>query len=436
MEEKIELLKSILKELHRGASVDELKERFREVLSKVSPIEIPFIEQQLIREGVRVEDILKLCDLHVALFREALESRELSGVSEGHPVDLLVRENEWLMKQAEILGLYASQLMNTDDLGQALNILKTMTRITGELRKVKIHYRKVQMLIFPYLEKRGVSAIPRVLWGREDQVIVKLRKFYEKAVKAIENRTLELAREAGKIAMEISKEIGELIFRENKILYPTVYALFDESEWATIYYESNKIGWLIDTSSFKWKPSVEPKYPYMIKPIVTPEQLAKLPVEVKNILEKSGITPDTYEIKKENDIVLETGFIDKEELEGLLRALPVEITFANKDHRVRMFSESMFHKGFLRTKTIIGRKLEYCHPPRLEPLVKKVAREILSGEKPYRVFWTKVGDRTIRVLIAPVKNRDGEIIGVVELVEDMTDIINNVEEIKKSIMVL
>jgi len=74
LRDKVEIVKSILGELHRGASVDELKEKFREVLSTVSPFEIPLIEQQLISECVEVEEILKLCDLHVALFRETPRS--------------------------------------------------------------------------------------------------------------------------------------------------------------------------------------------------------------------------------------------------------------------------------------------------------------------------------------------------------------------------
>jgi len=172
----------------------------------------------------------------------------------------------------------------------------------------------------------------------------------------------------------------------------------------------------------------------MIKPEVSREQLAKLPIAAA--VKPESITPDHYEVSREGDLVLETGFLTPEEVEGLFRALPLEITYGNRDLRVRFYSASDLAHGFVRTKTIIGRRVPFCHPPRLEKLVEKVSLEVLNGQVPYRVFWTKQGDRIIRVLIAPVKNRSGEIIGVVEVVEDLTDVIENVEEIKKSILVL
>jgi len=432
--DKIELIKSILKELHRGVSVEELKAKFKQVLSMISPLEIPFIEQQLVREGVKVEEILKLCDLHVALFREALEQVELRGVPRGHPIDLLVRENEWILKNAEALGLYAARLVNTSSFEEARILLENTLNLANALRKIRLHYRKVQMLIFPYLERRGIVAVPRVLWGREDQVIVKLRSFFEKASRAIQENSLELAREAGKIASEIASEIAELVFRENKILYPTILSLLTEGEWSAIAMEADRIGWIIDVDTRDWKPSAQPVFPYMIKPEISREQLAKLPIA--HAVKPESITPDHYEVFKEGDLELDTGFLTPEEIEGLFKALPLEITYANRDLRVRFYSASDLSHGFVRTKTIVGRRVVYCHPPRLEKLVEKVALEVLNGQAPYRVFWTKQGDRIIRVLIAPVKNRSGEIIGVVEIVEDLTDVVENPEEIKKNILVL
>ncbi|MGC8953156.1 MAG: DUF438 domain-containing protein [Desulfurococcus sp.] len=103
-------MKNLIKQLHQGVDVKELKEKYRYELSQVLPIEIPFIEQELLKEGFRVDDILKLCDLHVELFREVLASRELKDVPRGHPLDLLIRENQEILKWSEALGLYASLL--------------------------------------------------------------------------------------------------------------------------------------------------------------------------------------------------------------------------------------------------------------------------------------------------------------------------------------
>jgi len=39
-------------------------------------------------------------------------------------------------------------------------------------------------------------------------------------------------------------------------------------------------------------------------------------------------------------------------------------------------------------------------------------------------------------LIVPVKSRDGRLLGTLEIVEDLTEIINNPDEVKKKIVVL
>ncbi|MEM0043030.1 MAG: PAS domain-containing protein, partial [Thermofilaceae archaeon] len=169
---------------------------------------------------------------------------------------------------------------------------------------------------------------------------------------------------------------------------------------------------------------------------ISPEQVEKLPQEFRIMALSQGLQPDTYEIRSEGDLDLGTGFLSPEEVKALFRALPIEITYANKDDRIRFFTESVFHQRFVRARTIIGRRLEYCHPPRLEGAVRKVVDEIKMGKADYREFWTRIGDRIVRVLIVGVKNEEGELLGTVEIVEDFTDVINNPEEIRKKIIVL
>jgi len=436
LENKKEILKELLKAIHRGVSPSELKAKFREVLASISPVEIPFIEQELVKEGVSISDILKLCDLHVELFREFLATRELAGVPRGHPIELLMKENEWILRQAEALGVYAQALLNTSSLNALKQYMEPIRQILKELRKIRLHYRKLQMLIFPYLERRGITAVPRVLWGREDQVIVKLRQIsidLEKLVEVVDQNTvLEIASRL----VELSREIADIVFRENKILYPAVYTLFSEGEWAAIVEIADEMGYIVETGEREWKPSVKPVYPYELEVTITREQLEKLSPEFRAAVERSGVQPDTYRVRRNGDIEFETGFLTPEEIEGIFRALPLELTYADMNDRVRFFSESEIAGGFVRTKTILGRRIPFCHPPRLENYVMINVEAIKKGQFKYREFWTRLGDRIIRVIIAPVKNREGRLLGVLEIVEDLTEVVNNPEEIKKKIVVL
>ncbi|MCX8169640.1 MAG: DUF438 domain-containing protein [Candidatus Methanomethyliaceae archaeon] len=172
-EGKIEALKNILKELHKGVPIEELMRKFKDVLEGISPLEIPFVEQKLIKEGISISEILKLCDLHVELLRDFLKLNSLKDVPKGHPLYLLSKENEQLSKLAETLNIYAKALVSSEE---ATIHLKAIDDIVSELKRFRLHYRKIQMLIFPYLERRGIIAVPRVLWGKEDQTMVKLKK--------------------------------------------------------------------------------------------------------------------------------------------------------------------------------------------------------------------------------------------------------------------
>jgi len=429
IERKVELVKSLLKAIHEGAKPEELSARFREVLSEVSPAEVVLVEQQLVREGIPIGDILKLCDLHVQLFREYLASRELSGIPRGHPLDLLLRENEVILKLSEVLGLYAQSVLGLPRVES--ETFEQLRKVLRDLRSIRLHYRKIQMLIFPYLERRGIVAVPRVLWGREDQVLVKIREAIQLAEKATDN---ESAREVARRALEISREVAELVFRENKVLFPAVWALFSEGEWAAIAEIAKEFGYLVPVD-VEWVPSARPVMPYELVPEVDMKGLEKLPQEFKQ-LALAKLEPDTYSIRKEGDVELSTGFLKPEEFETIVNSLPLEITYADENDRVRFYSRSKLVKGFARSKTILGRRLLFCHPPRLEAMVRNVVERLKKGEVEYREYWTKQGDRILRVLVAPVRGRDGRYLGTLEVVEDLTEVVRNPEEVLRKVLVL
>ncbi|MEM1573841.1 MAG: DUF438 domain-containing protein [Candidatus Methanomethylicaceae archaeon] len=423
-----EVLKNILKELHKGVPIEDLKNKLKEVLSEIPPFEIPLIEQELIKEGIDISEIIKLCDLHVELLRDLLKPKELKEVPKGHPLDLLSRENEQLSKITEILNIYASALSKAKSSEEIENYLKLINNIVNELRKFRNHYRKIQMLIFPYLERRGIITVPRVLWNKEDQAILKIRNLSNLIENAISNYD-KYINEIVEKSFELSKELQDLIFREERILFPSLWILLSEGEWIAIHGIAKEMGYLVNIDE-EWKSEAKPLLPYEIIGTITPEQMNKLPEQFI-----SSLIPDTYEIKSK-DFEFNNGFLNKEEIEAIFNHLPIEITYADSNNRVTFFSQSIFRKGFVRTKTILGRKFEFCHPPRLEKFVSSVVNELISGKSDFKEYWTKLGDRIIRVMVIAVRNNNGEHLGILEIVEDLTEIINNSEEVKKKIIIL
>ncbi|MEM0493691.1 MAG: DUF438 domain-containing protein [Thermofilum sp.] len=428
--QKIELVKSLLRRLHEGANVEELKREFRQVLSTVQPWEIPLIEQQLVKEGVPISEILKLCDLHVDLFREYLAGRELREVPEGHPLDLLLKENELLLKLSEQLSVVAGALQSARD-EELKPLFEQMKALLRGLRGIRTHYRKVQMLIFPYLERRGIVAIPRVLWGREDGVIVKLRVLLKKVEGELSPSEVRMVAEE---ALKLAREVSELVFRENKILYPAVFTLFGEGEWAAIAEEAEKIGYLVKPER-KWEPGAEPLLPYQVDPQISGEAVERLPPEFRETA-LLRLEPDVYQLKREGDLDLRTGFLTPGEVKGIFEALPIEVTFADASDRVRFYCDGRLPSVFVRTRTILGRRLLFCHPPRLERLVNETVEALKRGEADYREFWTRIGDRVVRVFISAVRDEGGNYLGAVEVVEDFTEVLKNPEEVLKKVVVL
>lgn len=67
------VLKEIIMELHEGKTVDQVKERFDRLIQGVSASEISQMEQNLIMEGLPVEEVQRLCDVHAAVFKGSIE---------------------------------------------------------------------------------------------------------------------------------------------------------------------------------------------------------------------------------------------------------------------------------------------------------------------------------------------------------------------------
>jgi len=429
--EVVEILKEALEEINRGASIDELRKKYGEVLSRISPVEVVLAEQSLLESGTPLSEILRFCDFHVELVKDYLSGVRVEDLPEGHPLKLLVRENEEILKLAEATLALALNASREQGQGRRESMLSQLAATLGRLRRaLRQHYRKNQMLLFPYLERAGIEAPPRVLWSREDNVIRKLWMLEDE----LRSKGLEVLASLSEELKGITREVSELIIRENKILYPTMKAILGEGEWSAVHREAERIGYIVEPV-VKWTPQAPPVYPYEWVAKLTKESIEELPPEIRGFAEAA--TPDNYTVYREGDIVTDTGFLTCEELEGIFRGLPLEVTFADANDRVRFFSESSISGGFPRTKTILSRKLLFCHPPRLEKYVQLNVELLKKNKERYREFWTRLGDRILRVLVVGVRDKDGNYLGTLEVVEDFTDILRNAQEIvERKVVVL
>jgi len=124
---------------------------------------------------------------------------------------------------------------------------------------------------------------------------------------------------------------------------------------------------------------------------------------------------------KKRLLQFDTGTLSEDEIEAVFDTLPIDVTFVDKEDTVRYFSKSK-DRIFVRTKAVIGRKVQHCHPQKSVHVVNEIVESFKSGKKNVAEFWIQKGDRLVYIRYFPVRNKDGKYMGTVEVTQDITDI--------------
>jgi DUF438 domain-containing protein len=385
------VLKELISELHKGKTVEEIKPRFEELIQGVSVKEISEMEQALIREGTAVEEIQKLCDVHAALFKGSIEEihrQEDPGKKQGHPVQILKAENreiEELLKKTKT----DAESFNKDDSEENR---QTLLEDINRLWEIDKHYSRKENLIFPYMEKYGITAPPKVMWGVDDEIRTGIR-----TVKMLLSKNMPNKGEILEKVTETLSKIQEMIFKEENILIPMVLDTLTEDEWLKIAEESEEIGYTLIAPPQKWQPV----------------QAGRREEDIP----RKEQYPD-------NDVInFDAGMMTTEEVNAMLNTLPVDITFVDKDGLVKYFTQGK-ERIFARPKTIIGREVQNCHPPASVHVVETIVKDLQTGKKDHEDFWLKMGDKYVYIRYFAVRNREGKYLGIMEVSQDIQPIQN------------
>ena len=124
---------------------------------------------------------------------------------------------------------------------------------------------------------------------------------------------------------------------------------------------------------------------------------------------------------KKRMLQFETGSLSKEEVEAVLDSLPVDISFIDKEDRVKYFNKAE-GRIFVRTKAVIGRKVQLCHPQKSVHVVNRILEAFKTGKKDVAEFWISLNNRLILIRYFAVRDKNGKYLGTVEVTQDITDI--------------
>ena len=386
-EKKKEVMKDILRKLHHGLSVEEAKKRFEREIGNVSSTEIAEIEQGLLQEGIPPDEIKKFCNVHALLFQSALEKSMDQEQSPAHPVYLMKQNNREIEK---ITGALKEAVQNGETWGM-VPFKQKVGELLGRLKNLDIHYTWKEQILFPYLEKYEFYGPSKVMWGKDDEIRALLRQGLAGLETLKEQK--ELKEYAAKTLNPLIEEVNGMIFKEEKILFPASLEKLSVQDWVEVLKETENVG-----------------YGFIEKPKETSQLIQEL---------RSAVT----EMPKaeEEAISLPTGSFQLEELMGVLNTLPVDITFIDKEDKVRYFSEGK-ERIFLRTKSIIGRKVQNCHPPQSVHVVEKILNSFKEGRRDQVDFWIHYQGKYVLIRYFAVRDRNGNYLGTLEVSQEISRI--------------
>lgn len=383
-----ETLKKLIRRLHEGETVEKVKEDFGKLIEGITTTEITEMERELVAEGMPVEEIQRLCDVHAAVFKGSIEDIHKPKEHEeqpGHPIDSFKSENRAI--EDFIVGVLrpAMEAYRNEKTGEHT---KNLLQQVKNLLEIDKHYSRKENLLFPLMEKNGIDTPPKVMWGVDDEIRAAIKEVHEnlKNKKDEENILRKLE--------NVIVRVNDMIFKEESILFPMVADLFTEDEWLLIEKDSGEIGYCFIDQKDKWKPE-------------------RVAIEQKE-QEKGQKPTDGY-------IRFETGFLEQKELAHLLNTLPIDITFIDKDDTVKYFSKPN-DRIFARTKAVIGRTVQNCHPPASVHVVESIVNDFKAGRKDSEEFWINMGNKFAYIRYFAVRDDAGKYLGTVEVTQDIKPI--------------
>ena len=188
------------------------------------------------------------------------------------------------------------------------------------------HYLREENVLFPFLEKQGITEPHRIMWMEHNQI----RDRKKQLRTLIENYNAlglpDFKRQLDENSRALNNILSGHFFKENNILFPTALRVVTDEEWKGIRKEFDEIGYCCFT-------------PQRLTAISETKEAEKQKIEAAPV--------------SEGMLQFETGTLSKEEVEAFLNTLPVDITFVDKEDTVRYFNKGE-DRIFVRTKCEIS----------------------------------------------------------------------------------
>ncbi|MDZ7333252.1 MAG: DUF438 domain-containing protein [candidate division KSB1 bacterium] len=383
-----QLLKHMILQLHKGEAPEDVRKQLTRLLGQVPYGDVVEVEQELIAEGLPQEEVLRLCDIHSAALKGALDLSGAKVAPPGHPVHTFQQENRALEWELAVLNRHYEALNALKDDDDASHLFSEIHNSFNALMDVEKHYVRKENLLFPYLEKHGITGPSTVMWGKHNEARQLLKAALE-ALSAANHITAGEAKTVAELVLKpASNAIEEMIFKEEEILFPMSLDKLTDAEWYEIYKQSAEIGFCLYDPKDTWQPE--------------------------------GLVSEPEPLTAAGRIQLPSGSLSVAELTALLNTIPFDLTFVDKDDAVRYFTQGK-ERIFARNRAILGRKVQNCHPPSSVHVVNQILSDFKSGQQDRAAFWINMGKRFIHIEYFALRDEQGNYLGTLEVSQDLTE---------------
>ncbi len=373
--DKIKRLDQFMKELIIGSdkySKKEIYDKYADTIKDIRPIDLFYLDMYKQNTTYSIEDIKDSANRFVNVFYHGLT--EVKKETYDHIFfNSLLKENRAMESHLNSLKPYFKK--NEIDIHKEALIKGFIKCLEFEKKFIK-----KENILFPHLEKTMPSTKPlEVMWSLHDD-----------ARKLVKDLLIELRKEVidEKEFLFLIGEYYYLIFglniKDELILLPVAEMTLSEEVLNDIYVESFEYGY-----------------------------------SMTDIIPDSKYFKDKEETIFKGEFKTKTGSLSLKEIDLIFNYLPLDITFVDKDNRVKYFNDRK-ERHFPRNPSVIGRLVKHCHPPKSVKVVEDIVEAFKEGKKDFADFWITFNDVMLYITYHAVRDIKNNYIGVLEISQDIT----------------
>lgn len=251
---------------------------------------------------------------------------------------------------------------------------KELLNLFLSLEEFVDHYVKKENLLFPLIEQQiEESRCVALMWSIHDDI----RSTLKDLINFLEGEEFNL-KEFNRLVGKLFFDMRSMIFREEQVLFPAIIDRLNKVDLNMLHQEQ---------------------------------------------FEEEQADPSLATITEKGNIDLITGNPTVKQLIQIFNNMPVDLTFVDENDKVVYFNTPE-HRLFPRSKAVVGRSVQNCHPPESLDVVQKIVNSFKEKKKSQADFRIFMKGRHILINYYAIYNSDGSYAGTMEVSQDITDLKN------------